>query len=109
MSVDDQISCHGEQPGPYGTAVQRGRMSPGTEQCLLDHVLGLMTVTVGQPEDVSQEWSAVLGVQGAQQALVRSGSHTSITYKMRRRFTRCPPFSERSKKRGAEPPRISAR
>jgi hypothetical protein len=65
MGVDDQVLGHREQPRPYRAALQGVRMSPGTQQRLLDHVLRLMPVSFGQAQDVSQERPPVFGVQGA--------------------------------------------
>jgi hypothetical protein len=87
MGVDDQIPCHREQPGPYRATLQRVRMTPRTQQRLLDHILRLMPITLGQAQDVPQERSPVFGVQSAQKALVRSRSHTSDTYQIGCRFT----------------------
>src|SRR5690606_18878999 len=41
----------------------------------------------GQPQDIAEERTSVLAVQGAQQTLIRGGTHTSDTYAPPGRFT----------------------
>jgi hypothetical protein len=40
-------------------------MAPGTQQRFLYHVLGLLPVASGEPQNVSEQWPAVFLVQGA--------------------------------------------
>src|SRR5690606_31218219 len=87
MRVHHQVPRDREQPRPHGTSHQRLRVLPGAQQRLLHDVLGLAPVPTGQPQDIAEERTSVLAVQGAQQTLIRGGTHTSDTYAPPGRFT----------------------
>src|SRR6266702_2569250 len=67
--VDDDALGHGEQPAAHGAAdlFKNRRISPRTEQGLLDDVLRLASVAIRQPNDVAEQRDGVLVVQRAQQ------------------------------------------
>jgi hypothetical protein len=71
VAVDGDVAGDREQPRPDRAALrdQRRRVPPGTQQRLLDEVLGRLAVTPGQPQRVAEQWTAVVGVQPAEHVL----------------------------------------
>src|SRR5262245_6548626 len=68
--VDRDPPGNHEQPRPAPFAVGPGlRMPPRADQSLLQQVLGLVSITLGQSHEVTQEGGAVRLVQDAQRPL----------------------------------------